>query len=175
MSLASDANLEDGQDWPFAASLVREHFSYDAETGIVTWVRPTNRRIVAGSEAGYLDGHGYLAVGLYRRKIGLHRLAWAYVHGSWPKGEIDHINGCRTDNRIENLRDVTTQENAWNRVAVRTATGYLGVTQDHRDGSFVAQIRVGNNYRYLGRFSTPELAHAAYLGAKRVVHIIEQP
>jgi hypothetical protein len=45
---------------------------------------------------------------------GAARLAWLYVHGEWPKNQIDHINRLRDDNRLVNLRDVTHTENCNN-------------------------------------------------------------
>ena len=105
------------------------------------------------------------------REYSAHRLAWLYVHGAWPTGQIDHINGDRGDNRISNLRDVTPALNTQNqRRAARSnkSSGLLGVTANR--GRWLAQISIGGKSRNLGRYATPEEAHAVYVAAKRVLH-----
>ena len=48
---------------------------------------------------------------MFGKLIYAHRAAWAIHFGEWPKGEIDHINGDASDNRIINLRVVNRTEN----------------------------------------------------------------
>jgi hypothetical protein len=93
-------------------------------------------------------------------------------HGAWPSGDIDHINGQKTDNRIENLRDVTRTINSENRRGsnTNTATGYLGVSVHARSGKYRARIRAKGRLISLGLFLLPEEAHAAYISAKRDLH-----
>jgi hypothetical protein len=92
---------------------LRELFSYDAETGIVT-------RLVSASNClpGPLNGRraSYLQIAVDGAPVMAHRLAWALVHGEWPdqRKHIDHINGNRTDNRLTNLRLVTNAQNCQN-------------------------------------------------------------
>src|SRR5690349_4205586 len=62
-----------------------------------------------------LNRTGYLRATIKKRQIAAHRLVWVLHYGSWPTGCLDHINGCRTDNRIENLRDGPVSVNARNR------------------------------------------------------------
>jgi hypothetical protein len=69
------------------------------------------RRIKAGDVAGTLHPTGYIHIRVDGKNYQEHRLAWLYVHGKFPDNCIDHINGIKDDNRISNLRDVTTQEN----------------------------------------------------------------
>ena len=91
--------------------------------------------------------------------------------GEWPKGHVDHINGDKLDNRLENLRDVPPATNFRNRGANRNnTTGFKGVTYDKRRKKFLAQLKVDRRHVYVGRFDTAEEAHAAYLAAvtKRV-------
>jgi hypothetical protein len=80
------------------AKTVRELLDYCPETGIFTWK-------VGREPAGYKHKyHGYIVLTLFDKRYMTHRLAWLYVHGEWPSGEIDHINLEKTDNRIANLR-----------------------------------------------------------------------
>jgi HNH endonuclease/AP2 domain len=99
-------------------------------------------------------------------------VAWLIVYGAWPSKNIDHINGVKTDNRIANLRDVSQSINGENRAAPRKSTrsGFLGVTKD-KDGKFRAQISVGGKNTHLGVFAVAEEAFAAYLSAKRRLHV----
>jgi hypothetical protein len=101
-----------------------------------------------------------------------HRLAWLYVHDVWPDDQIDHINGCRDDNRIANLREVTNAQNMQNlhRPHSRNTSGYLGVHFVRERNRWGAQIRDNGRKRNLGHFATAEEASAAYLAAKRELH-----
>lgn len=99
-----------------------------------------------------------------------HRLAYLYTHGYIPE-IVDHINGNRSDNRIENLRPSTKQLNAQNikKANASNKLGLLGVHKGQR-GRFEAKIMVSRKNIFLGEFVTPQLAHDAYLKAKRVMH-----
>jgi hypothetical protein len=99
-----------------------------------------------------------------------HRAAWLYVHGKWPNGQIDHINGDRSDNRISNLRDVSHSVNQQNvhRPRRDNASGFLGVTR--QKNLWTSQVTVSGKTLHLGLFKTPEEAASAYLEAKRKHH-----
>jgi len=143
---------------------------YDPETGIFTRLVRTSNRIKIGDVAGSLSRYGYLEFQLYGKLRKAHRLAWLYMTGEWPVGEIDHRDTDRTNNRFSNLRDVTSLGNKQNRRAPNknSSTGLLGVSPK-RD-KWKAQIRANGKNRHLGTFTTPMEAHAAYLKAKRELH-----
>lgn len=93
-------------------ALLLELFDYDKETGF--FIRKVNRqRGRAGDIAGTLK-EGYIRIIINNERCLAHRLAWMYVYGEWPSGEIDHINRIRSDNRISNLRICTRQQNCNN-------------------------------------------------------------
>lgn len=121
--------------------------------------------------AGSLNDKGYRILHIDGQDYRAHRLAWLYVHGQMPAAEIDHRNGVRDDNRIDNLRDVSTRRNAENRARAQaySRTGLLGV-RAYRSGRFQAQIQVNGCARHLGTFDTAAEAHEAYLAAKRIHH-----
>jgi len=107
---------------------------------------------------GSCAADGYIAIRIDAGAYLAHRLAWLYVYGEWPTGEIDHINHNRSDNRISNLRDVTGSENSRNRQRETT-----GVTYHKRASKWQAQICLPlAGTKYLGLFSTREMAAAAY-------------
>ncbi len=150
---------------------IREFLRYEPETGDFFWKKSTGRRSVVGQKTSQcINARGYRLIRLHDKSNTAHRLAWLYVHGIWPN-QIDHINGIRTDNRIANLRDVDRKTNSHNQRAAHknNGSGFLGVFAK-ASGSYQTSIRVDGKRIYLGRFSTAELAHEAYLKAKSIHH-----
>ena len=152
--------------------------SYDPETGEFYRKIKTSVSNNAGDRADRLILRGKPAG--YRRitiaennTIFAHRIAWAMYYGKWPDKLIDHRNGDKGDNHIENLRDVSTQWNSQNTRKPRrkNKSGYLGVSPEKNSEKWRAGITVDGVKHYLGLFSTPELAHKAYLDAKRRLHM----
>lgn len=154
---------------------LKEWLSYDLETGIFRWLKKPNRRIVIGSIAGSAiktgRHKGRTFIHVESCGYGAHRLAWLYVHGSFPKLFIDHINGDPGDNRISNLREVTAMGNSQNvrRQRSGSTSGLLGAAKGRR-GKWESTIKVNKKKRYLGEFKTPQEAHEAYVAAKRKYH-----
>lgn len=145
-------------------SRVKELLSYDPESGIFMWnPRP------AGHQR---KDSGYVSIEVDGNEIKGHRLAWFMFYGVWPTGLIDHINGDKSDNRIENLRDATHKINAQNRRVhmKNSAQKLLGVCWNKARSKWQAGIGHEGKNRYLGLFDTPEEAHEAYLKAKRLLH-----
>jgi hypothetical protein len=105
------------------------------------------------------------------KEVLAHRLAWYFVFGEFPEQHIDHINGDKTDNRIQNLRLANPAQNSWNmRKSVRNTSGFKGVSWDEKNRLWCAQIQTHGKNKKLGRFSTKELAHAAYIDAAKKLH-----
>lgn len=122
-------------------------------------------RIKADSEAGTLHSSGYLVVAINNKKHLLHRLVYLLHNGHIPNRlEIDHIDGNRMNNKIENLRAVTKTVNQQNR---RSAKGYTWI---QRDSKWQVVISVDGKSKYIGRYNTEEEARKAYLKAKQEYH-----
>lgn len=154
-----------------SADELRGVLDYDPNSGEFRWRISPRYGIHPGDLAGCLcRWQGYWLVRVNNRTYGAHRLAWLHVYGDWPKQEIDHINGSRVDNRIANLRDVSTRTNQENqRVArPRNRLGLLGV--DRIRAGFRAQISVNGKKINLGTFPSAERAYAVYVEAKRRLH-----
>lgn len=154
------------------ADRVRAALDYAPETGVFHRKETSrNNRVRAGEVAGHLSPQGYRLIGLDGTQHLAHRLAWLYIHGSWPVNRIDHRNEDKDDNRIANLREATNSENHWNTAPHRRNTsGFKGVSFDKSMGKWHAQICRDYQNRRLGYFDTPEEAHAAYLAAARDLH-----
>lgn len=150
---------------------LREVLRYDEASGLFTWLVSNSNCVLVGAEAGRrLNSNGYKEIQIDGRLYKAHRLAWLYVYGVWPD-QIDHMNGDREDNRIVNLRSVSSVLNTHNQLSPHknNRSGFLGVSI-RPNGKFQADIRVGGKKRHLGSFSRPEDAHAAYVEAKRKFH-----
>lgn len=149
---------------------LKEKLLLDEATGTFTYAGKPRPRIRIGNQCGTLRKDGYLSTVISDNEYLLHRLVILWTTGELPIEEVDHINGCKTDNRPSNLRVVNRTQNNQNRVraGVNSATGYLGV-QSHRD-KYKASIRHNKESIHLGLFNTVEEAHAAYIKKKRELH-----
>lgn len=154
------------------AARLRQAISYCHETGVFTW-KERRRGVQFGAVAGTLCSDGYISLCVDGERHRAHRLAWLHVHGVWPLDCIDHIDGNRSNNSIQNLRDVSRGVNIQNQrasTARNASAGLLGVTFYARTGQWMAQISVNKRRKHLGYFETMEQAHQAYVNAKRKHH-----
>ena len=129
-------------------------------------------RLKAGTRAGTLRSDGYRHIRLDGKRYFEHRLIYLMHNPDWDitdtSQKIDHINGIKDDNRIENLRLVTVQENAFNR---RDTKGYCW---DMQTKKWKAYIKVNGKDINLGRFAYTTDARLAHVTAKKKYHIIEE-
>jgi hypothetical protein len=146
-----------------------EFTEYDPETGVFRWRKSTGSKSVVGKQIGSSHSEGYFEARIAGKRCFLHRAAWLYMTGEWPK-EIDHINGDRSDNRWSNLRLASRQQNSANQKLKKTNTsGLKGVHRNSR-GRWIASIHFDYKTRYLGSFDNKEEAHAAYMAAAQQYH-----
>jgi hypothetical protein len=153
------------------AAQLKETLDYDPKTGLFVWKIRPSRAVKAGDVAGCVEKRiGYITIGIAGYIYKAHRLAWLYVHEGWPKGLIDHINGNKADNRIDNLRDVFAAGNSQNvrKPNRRNKSGFMGVIWFQN--KWRASMSVNGKSKWLGDYSTPEEAHQVYLEAKRKYH-----
>jgi hypothetical protein len=151
---------------------LKELFRYDSGTGDFFRLVTTSHNAKEGDIAG-CNSRGYLVFSIDGKLYFAHRLAWMYMTGSMPDKHIDHINGIKNDNRFANLRDITNALNTQNTRVARPcnkSTRLLGATLDKRRGIYRAQIKLNGKNIFLGDYQTAELAHSAYIEAKRKLH-----
>jgi len=134
---------------------VKELFDYAEDTGNLVRRKTVSRNKGAkkGQLAGSKGGAGYLLTWVGCGRYLNHRLIWLWVKGVFPEGQIDHINGIKTDNRISNLRDVTHQENHKNRSRQRNnISGITGVGWLQNRLRWQAQIKIEGKQTFLGHY-----------------------
>ena len=143
------------------ASRLRELFVYNPLTGRLLNRRPRpNARPLA--EAGNWHSKGYREVSVDGRRYLVHRVVWAYVHGEWPDGQIDHINHNKGDNRLSNLSLVDNTTNHRNRPLNKNNTsGIVGVTWHKGAGKWAANICISRKNVHLGLFEDIDSAAKA--------------
>jgi hypothetical protein len=134
---------------------IEKGWTYNPETGDI--YSHTGRLISAKSNK-------HIQAAILQTKVLAHRLAWYLTYGELPE-IIDHINRNRNDNRLCNLRNVTTQQNAFN-------TNAKGIRKIKNKDTWTAQITINNKQIYLGSFKSEEEAQTAYLNAKKIYHKI---
>jgi hypothetical protein len=165
-------------------SYLYECFTYDYETGKLYWRdRPEQhfktRQIFkmwnacfAHKEIGVNSKESYLSVCVDKQPYMLHRIIWRLVTGDDLIGfEIDHINGDKKDNRIENLRKATRNQNEHNKKLARNNTsGYKGVCFETRTGKWMAYVKHNSISYQLGRFNTKDAALAVVVKKRNELH-----
>ena len=151
------------RDETLTAEQCRELLEY--RVGVLYWLVAVARRVKVGDVAGCLKRDGYVYISVKNRPYKRSRLVWLMHTGSWPTNHIDHINRDRSDDRIENLRDVTHQQNHFN-------TGARGYCWDKRRQKWMAYIMVNGKQIHLGYYDAEAEARAAYEAAKEIYHLI---
>jgi len=122
---------------------VKELFDYQ-DGQLIRKVGVRGSHIKAGSPVGYNRGRGYIATMIGRKSLLIHRLIWLWHHGYLPEHQVDHINRNPSDNRIENLREVTSlcnNRNTGNRAT--NTSGVKGVRWVKPTKNWRAHIKVG--------------------------------
>lgn len=100
-----------------------------------------------------IDKEGYGVVSIDGNVHNLHRLAFLYMNGEFPSGEVDHINHNRLDNRWCNLRDVSHSDNMKNKsIHKNNTSGHTGVNWGKKDFRWKASIKVNYQRIHLGSF-----------------------
>jgi hypothetical protein len=145
-----------------------EHLKYDKKNGSLVVKKSWHPSVPIGYVLGSQNAAGYISCSINNVQYVVHKLMWMMVHGHDSiKGVITHLNGIKNDNKLSNLADVEKGKYAQN-CKILSPNNKTGRTGVHRAayGRYQAFLSVNNTRVYLGSFSTPEAASAAYEEAK---------
>ena len=159
-------NLTNGELVALAARIQRD-YDYDAKSGKL--VNKRTGKTVKGGKCSQRNGECRYLFMLFHingraTHIYMHRVIWAWHNGHFPTMQIDHINGNKGDNRIENLREVSGSENKMNTLypwKPNKDTGLPGVCENKG----CLQIRVGQ-HQYSFRDKYEAFCHLTLLGRR---------
>lgn len=146
---------------------------YDPDTGMFTQLK-ARQGVRVGSIAGKVRNDGYVQIRINGKIYLAHRLAWLYVHGTFPPDMIDHMNRVTSDNRIGNLRLATDAENKQNRsMQINNTSGHVGVHWDKRYQKWQAYIKVNSKQIKIGYFTDINDAISARKAAELKYHTFQ--
>lgn len=134
---------------------LKEYLEYK-EDGHLYWIKihPKTRKTKVGNRYGNLSKRGYIEGQVVGFRYLEHRLIWFYHHGVWPK-LLDHIDGDKTNNKVENLRPCNVQNNAFNRPGNKgSSSKYKGVSWCEGTKSWRAMAGISGEVFQIGRFKT---------------------
>lgn len=134
---------------------------FDYRDGGLFWRVTRGNNAKAGCRAGATMKTGYRSIHISGRRFQEHRLVFLWHHGFMPT-QIDHVNGDKSDNRVENLREADYSRNQMNTRDRKSATGYRGVRFVEKTGRWSARIYQNGREIRIGTFDSPEEASAAY-------------
>jgi hypothetical protein len=120
-------------------------------------------KMKANDVAGSISTNGSIQVKINGKLFELHRVIWFLFNKSWPKNVLDHIDRNNQNNKLENLREATLNQNQGNKdLRSDNKTGLIGVTYHKASKKFRAQIGINNKFKHLGVYNTKEAAAEAY-------------
>lgn len=149
-------------------AMLHELFEY--VDGGLYWKVDRGKNKTKGKRVGWQRPGSYRYTSINDVNVMEHRLVFLMHHGYLPDF-IDHIDGDKGNNRIENLREATKRQNEFNKGLLASNTsGFKGVSFHKGDKKWRATIRMQGRTKHLGNFDTPEEAFAAYCAAAGEVH-----
>jgi len=135
---------------------LKEVLNYNPDTGLFTWRKRDCNKFnakFAGKVAGTNKSCEYTRILIDGNIYKAHRLVWLYVHGEWPRKEIDHINHDPIDNRLANLRDVSHLVNGRNSSLKKNSkTGVSGVNWHSAKKRWQSRINANGKRVHLGDY-----------------------
>jgi len=148
-----------------------EYIFYNKDEGKLYWKKQPKGRGKIGNECGRIV-RGYRRIGMMNEEIQSHIFIWILEHNAFPDKSLDHIDGNPQNNRIDNLRLVTSQQNQHNQTRAHksNSSGLIGAHKDNIRGGYQSKIYVNNKAIFLGRCETAQEAHKKYLEAKVIYH-----
>ncbi|CAB5212704.1 putative NHN endonuclease [uncultured Caudovirales phage] len=148
---------------------LKQMFDYHSDGYLIWKIKPAFR-VKIGDKAGSINSQGYVQISQKKSKFKAHRLIWLW-HGYQLDDEIDHIDGNKLNNQIENLRAVKKSQNQWNaKIRKDNLSGIKGVRWHKRDCKWTASIRLHGKTKSLGYYNDLELAKLVIHEARSLYH-----
>lgn len=149
--------------------MVKEYFSYNHDTGSLTWLKDSGSNWCKGKVAGTKAGD-YLRVSFKGKRFYVHRLVYLFHHGYLPD-TVDHINGNGSDNRIENLRGCTQAENNLNsKIPKSNTSGVKGVSWNKQHNRYKGIVQYKGKQYFIGYFDNLEEASKNVASKRQELH-----
>jgi len=132
------------------------HALFEYKDGKLFWKVKRGGGVKPGDEAEYINNRGYKVVRINKAPYLQHRLIWV-MHGNEPVDFLDHIDGDKLNNRIENLRPATVSENKWNtKVPITNTSGIKGVCWNKNQMRWNGHVRFKGKQHHVGSFENKE-------------------
>ena len=146
---------------------LKELFYYNKTIGIFIRIKDVGKKVKRGDLAGTLKKDGYIKMFIDGKNYYAHRLIWLYVKGELPKEQIDHINGNKSDNTFNNLREVSRSENAKNQpINTNNTSGFIGVYWNKQKSKWHSRIYIKGKCKNVGFFNNLSDAVLARINAE---------
>ena len=143
---------------------------FEYRDGALFYTQRPSQNTLAGDRAGYVDNNGYRKLSIKNKRYQEHRIIFLMHHGYLPD-VIDHIDGNPSNNRIENLREATQQQNCYNStIHGRNTSGHRGVAWSKVLGKWQAYVNTNKKRKFLGYFEDLELAALVAAEARDLYH-----
>lgn len=145
--------------------IVRELFDY--RDGELYWKVPRGNGVKIGDIAGHSRKDGYREISINNKHYLAHRLIFLWYYGYTPEF-LDHIDGNKSNNSIDNLRGATNQQNAMNQKkqvsygGKPTSSIYKGVHRDKEREKWRGSIQIDGKLKQLGRYDSEIEAAESY-------------
>ena len=145
------------------------HSLFEYKDGSLYWKVKKAPHVKIGARVGSPEINGYETVYVDGRNWRIHRLVFLMQHGFLPK-MIDHVNGIRNDNRIENLREANDQTNAYNaKIRINNISGLKGVSWNKNKQKWAVRVNY-NKKTYQKYVKDLELAELVAIEMRSKLH-----
>lgn len=146
---------------------LNKNIEYNKKTGILFWKKKIGRGL-ANQKCGNIGSDGYVRLGIMNKSYKLHRIIWLLENNSWPEKELDHLDGNKNNNKIENLRDVSKRVNLCN-FEIHRKGKQAGVVFDKKKKLYRSRINYNKTQIYLGRYKQKEKAVYIYQSIFKII------
>jgi len=153
----------------FTLTQEKLHELFEYRDGNLYWKYHKYKKLI-GKKAGFLYKDGYIGVGLNKKQYKVHRIIYELHYGNCPEF-IDHINGIKSDNRIQNLREATRSQNSYNqKLNKNNKSGIKNVYWNKNEKKWIVEISSKNKIVFHKLFNDLELAELVAIEARNKYH-----